>query len=260
MHNRWCIIAGARSGSTWFENLIHESSNSTDKMILGEYISPYPYTQHFTLDEHNNIISMFVEEPINFLQENTDRIQMILNSNIEQSLTIRTFVRPNEHPIFKRTSDYIDFFQKLAERNFKFVSLYRNIFDRSISGYFMAQTGNIHRWYTDVDNGYYITNEGVKDWSRVCIPDPIIVDIPSWESILWSSYQDEIQRKKVTAILNCPTVHYETLLEDCDVANIDVSPSSIIKTYDISYKDYILNYDELVDKYNYYKDMVGYED
>jgi len=258
MHKRWCIIAGARSGSTWLENIIYDSMGMLPaKIKLGEYLLQTPQSFDYELDQNNNIIEtphkFTMKSSYNFLKQRTHLVSV---SNIDQALTMRIFVRLMQLPNF----DYATFLSTLIDRNFKMISLYRNIFDKSISWYFMEHTGNIHRWISDSDTGYYSTTQGIKDWSRVPSLEPITVDISRWKTTLWASYQDEIERKKMASLLNCPTINYETLIKDCSTVNIEVTPVSIVKTYDISYKDCILNYDELLDKYNYYKNMVGYED
>jgi hypothetical protein len=137
------------------------------------------------------------------------------------------------------------------------ISLYRNIFDKSISWYFMVKTGTIHRWKIANQQKFY-TVHGQQD--QVDPTTPTIINVSEWESILWLCYLDEVQRKKMTSIFNCPVINYENMIEDCISNGIEIKPTEIVKVYDTSYKDMILNYDELITKYNYYKDKVGYEE
>ena len=261
MHNRWCIIAGARSGSTWLENLIFESfSKHTNPIRLSEYLLS-PFLNTFLKDENNWIceknIPIFPQTNDETAQIIQDRIETICTSTIEQPLTMRVFIRPDQ----TLNLDYDVFFKKLADRNFKFVTLYRDIFDKSLSWYFMENTGIIHRWGNNGETYRYDTMQGVKKSIEVTEVKPVTVNITHWaHTNLYMSYKDEVLRKKMTAKLDCPTVRYETLIDDCYANNIPIGPTEIMKTYEFSYKDYILNYDELVQAYLYYKDKVGYEE
>ena len=260
MNNRWCIIAGARSGSTWLENLIFESfSKHTNPIRLSEYLLS-PFLNTFLKDENNWICEKNIpifpltnDETAQIIQ---DRIETICTSTIEQSVVMRVFIRPDQTPGI----DYDVFFKKLADSNFKFVTLYRDIFDKSLSLYFMENTGVVHRWGNSKETYYYNTTHGQKKPSDVSELKPLTVNIGHWLRNLYNSYIDEMLRKKMTAKLDCPTVRYEILIDDCYANNIPIGPTEIMKTYEFSYKDYILNYDELVQAYLYYKDKVGYEE
>jgi hypothetical protein len=260
MNNRWCIIAGARSGSTWLENLIFESLPKNKKPLrLNEYILS-PFLTTFSKDENNYVCENNVlmlpltnDETAQIIQ---DRIDTISTANIEQPLTMRVFIRPNQ----TLNLDYNMFFNKLADINFKFVTLYRNIFDKSLSLYFMENTGIVHRWGNNKETYHYDTMQGNKKPSDISKLEPLTVNMSNWLRNLYNSYTDEVLRKKMTSKLDCPTVRYETLIDDCYANNIPIGPTEIIKTYELPYKDYILNYDELVQAYLYYKDKVGYEE
>ena len=124
----------------------------------------------------------------------------------------------------------------------------------------MENTGVVHRWGNSKETYYYNTTHGQKKPSDVSELKPLTVNIGHWLRNLYNSYIDEMLRKKMTAKLDCPTVRYEILIDDCYANNIPIGPTEIMKTYEFSYKDYILNYDELVQAYLYYKDKVGYEE
>ena len=71
--NRWCIIAGTRSGSTWLEEMMwNASKNNPGNIKLGEFILPRiagNFDLNYSLDSDNNIIETNIPESFDSVKD-----------------------------------------------------------------------------------------------------------------------------------------------------------------------------------------------
>jgi hypothetical protein len=236
MNNRWCIIAGPRSGSRWLEDSIwayfFEITKSAQRLaeiihpIMGNKYPPllsptntlYLNEQYKDNGQHNDLTL--------FLKQQTDTI---LKGNSTQPLTMRVFCQPWHYS----KEEYLDFFLKMKNHGFNFISLERNIADRAVSWYFMETTGIIH----NADPINVIVEEEEK----------IIVDITRFLELYELCKIDHQARLSITSLLPVKKITYENLLQDCADLQIPIGANiAIKKTYNIPYKDKIQNWEELV--------------
>jgi hypothetical protein len=263
MHNyRWCIIGGTRSGSTWLEEILWSSAKKLPNNIkLGEFILPRiagEFKLNYRLDDNKHLVETDVEETFKDVDDFFEqRTTMLFNCDTKQPISLRVFCQNWEYPDFS----YIDFFKTLEKRNFTFLSLYRNLFDRTTSWYFMERTGRIHRWYdwwkTQGALEVYSTVEG--NLKPYALPlEKTYVDISDWSRIFLMAYNEEVARLEMTKDLGCIEINYDRLILDCIKNKLPIYPkSSIKKTYNELYEDVIENYDEVKEAYFELVDSLG---
>ena len=234
MNNRWCIISGPRSGSRWLEDSIWAYFFKITKSAqrLAEIIHPIMGNKYPPLLSPTNTLYLNEQYKDNgqhndltlFLKQQTDTI---LKSDIKQPLTMRVFCQTWHYS----KEQYLDFFLKIQNHGFNFISLDRAIADRAISWYFMETTGIIHN-----DNPNNVIEE-----------EKIIVDVNKFLELYELCKIDYQARISVTSLLLVKKITYENLLQDCANLQIPIETSiAIKKTYNLSYKDKIQNWDELV--------------
>lgn len=246
MSHRWCIITGQRSGSRWLEDSIwaHFYNISRFAIRLGEFIHPsYNDTRSSVLGKskillHADFSSNNKSKNLqSFLERQTN---LILNSNAKQPITLRVFCQNwNYSP-----DDYLDFFQKIQNSGFNFISLDRNIFDRTISWYVMEHTG-IHHRFTRNENDVYSSSDG--DQFTVST-EKINVNIDEFLFRYDQCKTDARTRLDMEYMLPVKKISYDNLVQDCINNGVPISKNtSIKKLYDMSYKDKIENWDELME-------------
>jgi hypothetical protein len=246
MNHRWCIIAGPRSGSRWLEDsiwahfynitkfairlgeFIHPDLNGSGSMILGKS----KILLHSSSSENNKSKDLQL-----LLNHQTD---LIINSNLKQPMTMRVFCQDWNYS----ADEYLDFFQKIRNCGFNFISLDRNIFDRAISWYVMEHTGIHHRFMRD-ENDMYTSNNGEQ---FNVTTEKITVDINEFLSRYNQCKTDTRARLDMEYMLSVKKVSYDNLVQNCIDNNIPISKNiSIKKLYDVSYQDKIDNWDELLE-------------
>ena len=235
MNNRWCIISGPRSGSRWLEDSIWAYFYNDTKFAqrLHEVIHPIVGNKYPPLLNESNILYLTNQYKDNgqhndlslFLKQQTDTI---LKGNINQPLTMRVFCQT----WYYSTEEYLDFFLKMKNHGFNFISLDRDISDRAISWYFMETTGITHN-YKQIDT--------IKEEEK------IIVDTTRFLELYDLCKIDHQTRISVTSLLPVKKITYENLLQDCADAQIPLATNvAIKKTFKTPYQDKIKNWDELV--------------
>jgi len=249
--NRWCIIAGTRSGSTWLEEMMwNASKNNPGNIKLGEFILPRiagNFDLNYSLDSDNNIIETNIPESFDSVKDFfIKRCNILYNSNTKQSVAFRVFPQTWEYPEFS----YLDFFKKLEDRKFKIISLNRNLFDRATSGYFMEHTKKIHRridWQTEPKQFYSTMDNAFVNVEPL---QKTYIDIADWSRIFLMCFYEDNDRRALTDQLNCPVINYNRALLDCIKYKIPVYPkTSLLKTYEEEYESIIENYEELKEAY-----------
>lgn len=238
MHNRWCIISGPRSGSTWLENSIYEYLKAKDNIAqkLLEFIH---LNNVMLLDSVNNIRIFEIENRhLNSFDEKLQTAyRLIENANVKQSLTCRVF---NEN--YFTSSEYLDFFLHLQKYGFKFINLERDLLDRAISLYFAIETGVWHR----IKDSHLSTNTDTK----------LLVDLPKIVDYYLFMHKSYILRQQILNNLPHVVVNYKTSYQDLKLHNIPFKEDTnlqILKTYEKPYKDLIINYDEVINMINILK-------
>lgn len=247
MNNRWCIIAGPRSGSRWLEDSIwaHYFEITRFAQRLGEVIHPIAGNKCPPLLGKANMLYQnedclhygAAENLHSFLKQQTD---IIIKSNPIQPLTMRVFCQSWHYS----AEEYVDFFEKMQQCGFYFISLDRNIFDRAVSWYMMESTGIQHRMSREKIDVY-------TSWSgnKTNAPtDSITVDVEKFLEFYKLCDIDNKLRLDMNYVLPVKHVNYETLIQDCADNNIPTSTNiAIKKTYDLPYKDKIANWEELME-------------
>lgn len=246
MNNRWCIIAGPRSGSRWLEDSIWAHFFNITKFAqrLGEVIHPLVGNKYPPILNKNNTLHLNedckdTQQADNlklFLKQQTDTI---LKGNINQPLTMRVFCQTWHYTI----EEYLDFFQQIQKHGFNFISLERNVFDRAISWYIMETTGIQHRLVKENSNVYTSWNTKQSN----ILSEKITVDVQKFLELYEVCEIDNKARLDLSYMLPVKNITYENLIQDCIDNNIPIAANvAINKLYDESYQDKIQNWDELV--------------
>ena len=245
---RYCIIAGPRSGSTWIEFILLGHLTTTDKNAtrLGEFLHPHVAKfEQFVLSPNNNIIRGKQEWSTDSETVN-GRLSMLLESDISQSLTMRLF--PQEYSF--DFINYNDIAEQLNLRNFKFISLYRNIFSRAISWATMEHTSIVHK-LNERGIRYHSTYFGDIPKKTV---DPITICPIKFTRILLMAVRDDITRRTISESVGAVEINYDNLEDDIKQMGISMRPTHIELTHDVPYDKLIINYDQLLEIYNKLKD------
>ena len=247
---RYCIVAGPRSGSTWLEFILieHLKSIKMNPTRLGEFLQPVvARNEQFILSNNNNIVygkQQWVTDQETF----EGRLSMILTGNHSQSITMRLF--PQNY--FFNFVDYIDVAKKFTTCNFKFISLYRNIFARALSWAVMDQSSIIHLF--NVNNiQYHTTFQGNKEKTSV---EPLYVCPINFTRILLMAVRDDISRRMINDAVSVVEIDYDNLEQDIQQLEINVLPTQIFPVHDLPYESLITNYDQLMDIYHKLKNTI----
>jgi hypothetical protein len=240
---RYCIVAGPRSGSTWLEFILieHLKSIKMNTTRLGEFLQPIvARNEQFTLSNNNNIV-YGKQEWVTDQETFEGRLAMILTGNHSQSITMRLF--PQNY--FFNFVDYIDVAKKFTTCNFKFISLYRNIFARALSWAVMDQSSIIHLF--NVNNiQYHTTFQGNKEKTSV---EPFYVCPINFTRILLMAVRDDIVRRLISEVVEVVNVDYDNLNHDLQQIGITINPTQISPVHELPYNKLITNYDQLLDIY-----------
>ena len=246
MYNRWCIISGPRSGSTWIEKSIYNALVIEDQSAqrLQEIINPgVGLINTFRLLPNKKI--EFIENKRNFLSDKDQLLTfiktIIIHGDNDQALTCRVFPQNN----FFSVDEYMNFFKILLNNNFHFINLERNLFDRAISFYMALETNLWHRVKT-AQNQINLTSSPGKN--PTVLIEPLSVNIPRFiENYKYLKKDAEI-RKYIFTHLPCMNISYENLNEDIQKSMIPfLVDDTFLKTYDQTYQKMIKNYDELLE-------------
>lgn len=247
---RYCIVAGPRSGSTWLEFLLLEDmlDNKLNPTRLGEYFQPdVAKNEQFKLSITNQIVHG--RQQWETAQETVEgRLLMLQQGNRDQSLTMRLF--PQNY--FFNFVDYIDLAKKVSDCNFKFISLYRDIFSRAVSWAVMDQSSIIHLF--NVNNiQYYTTFQGKKEKTNI---EPFYVCPKNFTRILLMAVRDDISRRLINEVVDAVEIDYDNLEQNIQQLNINVLPTQIFPVHELPYDKLITNYDQLLDIYHKLKNTI----
>ena len=243
MHNRWCIISNARSGSNWLESGIHTK-------LLEQDLSAQRL-EEFLLYNRARLKSIFLDKKNNLrvidakLCNIADKSELyskmqhlISNGNKNQSIVGRIFIQPPEYDV----ETYQNFITFLIDNNFRIINLKRNIIDRVIS---LQVAYESRLWHRVIFAG------------RI---QPIIIDKNKYIDVTHLDINTVVKWYRLTKVQddareeimkNIPhiEIRYETLDQDIILHNIPFKINTnvtYLKTYDKPYKDLIINYDEVI--------------
>jgi hypothetical protein len=247
---RYCIVAGPRSGSTWLEFILleHLRSINMNPIRLGEFFQPIVAKhEQFVLSSDNTI--MHGKKQWETDQETFNgRLSMILNGNHNQSITMRLF--PQDY--FFDFIDYLEVAKTLKKCNFKFISLYRDIFSRAISWAVMDQTSIVHLFKVS-DIQYHTTFQGKRKKANI---EPFIVCPKNFTRILLMAVRDDISRRMINEIVNPVELNYDTISNDIKQLGFNIIDTNISPVHELPYSKLIINYDQLLDIYKKLKSTI----
>jgi organic radical activating enzyme len=248
--NRWCIIAGARSGSTWLEEMIWLGfPKGHYYMKLGE---PLEHSAaYISSSKHNVGVRLNEAGYVTVGKSNTDDVAIskeehykktyntIAAGDRKQPVVMKIFCQDWKYS----EAEYTQFLGMLQRVGYKFISLERNIVDRAISWWVMEHTKKVHRWRQG-EKLVYSTPESFDEQGYPS--DKITIDTRTWSDYYALTAKEDSAKSRILQKFNHVTVNYETLIDDCLKNNIPIwQYTSIQKTYDQEYKYMISNYDEL---------------
>jgi hypothetical protein len=247
---RYCIISSPRSGSTWIEFVVFENLKYKNMKPgrLGEFLHPgVAKREQFVLSENNQIIPG-KKERVSDQELVNDRMSMILNGDRNQSLTMRLFPQSYSFEFI----DYIEFVKKLESCNFKFISLYRDIFSRAISWAVMDQTSIVH---LIKENGrhYHTTVQGLKEKTKI---DPITICPEKFTELLLRVHRDDIDRKIISSAVDAIELNYDTISHDIKQLGFVMYDTHMFPVHELPYTKLITNYDQLLDLYQKFKNTI----
>lgn len=255
MSNRWCIVAGARSGSTWLEEMIYKSFPVRDYNIkLGE---PLEHVNSYANSSgHNHAPALnpdgFIElrrlENITF-KDQTGYVDYLIdtfnNGNSLQDIVLKVF--PQDWKLPKE--EYTKFLCALNHLDFKFINLDRASVDRAISWQIMQERKVVHRW-TQEDSKFFSTLVGN---THITEPEPnsIVLDVNTFYNYMNLTLSEDTVKDEILKNFKHVDVHYNTLIDDCNRNNIPIDQETTVqKLYVNEYKKLISNYGEIVDETN----------
>ena len=247
---RYCIVAGPRSGSTWLEFIVlsHLKSKKINTQRLGEFLHPVvAINEQFILSNTNQIV-YGKKQWATYQETFNGRMEMLLANDPTQSLTMRLF--PQEY-LFDFI-DFIDVAKKLESCNFKFISLYRNIFARAVSWAVMDHTAIVHLFKKN-NSQYHITFHGKKEKSIVAA---IQICPKNFTRIMLMAVQDDIVRRLISEVVEVVEVDYDNLKHDLQQIGVATYSTDILPVHELPYNKLITNYDQLLDIYQKLKSTV----
>ena len=227
--NRWCILGTPRTGSHLLEQAIFlgmPKINNELKISLRE---------HLQLDYHWYYDDSGKDQTHRYKYEDEFRVAFrknmlnIMKSNADVGFVLRVFFEP----WFGSEKNYVNFLRTLEQQNFNFIKLERNLFDKIIS---LTMSDYTNVWHRTI---YSPNEEGLAE--SVTIPLPKFAKNYYYYTKMYDYYLDLYSKD-----MNCLTVNYETLEEDCKKLNIPFSyNTTYVKTYKDEYAGIIKNYQEL---------------
>lgn len=250
MKNRWCIISGARSGSTWLEEMIYNAFPKADYSIkLGEILELS--NEHSISAGHKWGIKI---NQRGYLEINKDTTTVINdkdayidyiincfhNGNGNQNIVLKIF--PQEWKYTKE--QYLKVINTLQECGFQFIHLDRAVISRALSWYYMTATNIIHR-YIEGDRIFFSSTAGITYDKG---PDRIEIDLEKWNDFYKLCFKEDQLITDILSSVNHVKLKYETLIEDCNRNKIAINTNTNVrKTYLLDYENKIVNWKEFLD-------------
>ena len=242
--NRYCVLALARTGSTWLLEGLSESieSSAVDNTFvnLGEFFTPTivhkNYIKYF-VDDENIIRKVKTSEPVSENTENlinfiNNRLNILTTANKQQPMVVKYMYANHVNNKINDLENLIS----IKNHNFTIVNINRNPFASAIS-YLVGQRTNVWIRSTNWDCQH------IDAIAKTTITAPKLQF-----TVLYSTFLRLNQKKqKIADILNCKSVNYETLVEDCIANDIPFNGNNNCKKlYNVDYTTLIANYDELL--------------
>jgi hypothetical protein len=253
MNNRWCIIGGPRTGSTWMSSLlIHRSRLYKHNVDLAEFFE-HTNLFNFVINEHNFIeesVPVAPGDPYDLL---CTRLDMIRQSNKGQPAVIKLFVKPYNFPEL----DYIQLIKEIQELNFQCLILKRNLLDRTISWTLANQTKIMHKW--DRNTEIFLDTQDKGRIKGNVMVEQMVADTTIFTDLYRMILQEIPIMNQIESEFNFPIINYEKLKVDLISNKIFYGWSGSKKIYENPYNQFVINYTELVDIANKLNKEYNYE-
>lgn len=253
MNNRWCIIGGPRTGSTWMSSLlVHRSRVFKNNIDLAEFFE-HTNLFNFLINEHNFIeksVPVAPGDPYDLL---CARLDMIMRSNKTQPAVIKLFVKPYNFPEL----DYIQLISEIQERNFQCLILKRNLLDRAISWTLANQTKIMHKW--DRNTEIFLDTQDNGRIKSDVIVEQMVADTTIFTDLYKMLLQEIPIMNQIESEFNFPIINYEKLKVELISNKIFYGLSDSKKIYEKPYNQFVINYTELVDIANKLNKEYNYE-
>jgi hypothetical protein len=242
--NRFCIITGPRSGSTWLELMIYEALKNkyNNTVRLGEFFNP-GLQEHENYTSINGLIEQSATKSItsDFFKI---RLNLLLDNSHSQPAVLRYFPQS-----YYYNYNYTDLLNRIIDVNFRCITLYRNVLERALSWCLMETTKYIHKFsdrYTINDNNVI---RSVKD----LVEKAVYIDVKHFEVKLNQCIEDHSNIVALQKISDAVILNYDTLINDCIINNIPIKEDIYIHKLRTTPNDKIIsNYDELIKIYETY--------
>jgi hypothetical protein len=243
MYNRICIVCLPRSGSSWLEQMIHNAHlhSSPKSVLLGEYFNYYAFYKNKADAEFNIGDDNFLNWKWQTIKEDTSKSEVSEDKFYQDRLEMLKKINPNQNIVLRMMMgwdhyNYEEYIQELINLNFKIISLSRNIFDQLISQVVSMET-NYHHSHSK----FAYPNLKIKE---------ITINEKEFKDYLTMFKTEDNLRKNLAIKFNSPIIRYCNLIEDCNSNNIPINQNvTMVKTYPLSYSNYIKNYNELKELY-----------
>lgn len=253
MNNRWCIIGGPRTGSTWLSSLLsHRTRFLKNNIDLAEFFEHTNFF-NFLINEHNFIEKSDPVAPGDPYDLLCDRLDMLMQSNKTQPAIIKLFVKPYNFPEL----DYVQLINELQARNFQCLILKRNLLDRAISWTLANQTKIMHKWEKETEIFLDTHEKGrIKD---DFIVDQIVADTIGFTDLYRMILQEIPIMNQIESEFDFPIINYEKLKVELISNKIFYGLSNSKKIYEKPYNQFVINYPELVNIANELNKEHNYE-
>jgi len=243
--SRYCVLSIPRTGSTWLTEGIYGSllSNNLNKNVinLGEFFtSPsslggLSMRTNYFID--NGMIKRRLQptpNPEKLLEDFiSERLSTLLDGDNTQPVILKYMYwsRLNE-----KIND-LDNLTKIKNHNFTIVNINRDPFESTIS-FLVGKKTNF--WIKST----LWSNKNIKPVTKSSITLSLEEVKSNYE--IFSSMAKE--KQSIADALNCTTVNYESLVEDCAANQIPFKEDNTCKkVYSIEYDEIITNYNELLE-------------
>jgi hypothetical protein len=248
---RWCIISGARSGSTWLEEMIYNGFPYKNYQIkLGE---PLEHSDnYFKSSGHNHTVSLnefgclrLSRLPNQIFKNKSEYIDYLIDTfnkgNPTQDIVLKVFTQPWKYS----EEEYLKFLSALKNLGFKFINLSRKITDRAVSWGVMEKSKVVHRWSHDNKN-YVSTYQGLSDINDK-ISESLHFEPRIFLDYMNLTWQEDQLKSKILKYFDHVDINYDTIVQDCHKHRIKINTKTKVqKLYNMDYSRLISNYDELI--------------
>jgi hypothetical protein len=243
--SRYCILSLPRTGSTWLLEGIasHLLSTYTDKNFinLGEFLTlsineSDKYIKYYT--DENKLIQQVKQ--LDKVPENSEyvlsfinkRLSILLDGTNQQSIILK-YMYSNH--VDHRIND-LENLTKIKNHDFTIVNINRDPFESALSYLVSKQTNN---WIKST----LWDNKNIESVTASSVTIPINYFKITYNIFLRVSKE----KQKVTDDLNCVSVNYKSLVQDCIANQIPFEENNNCqKLYNIDYNSIVTNYDEIL--------------